>query len=209
MKRDPRQVVANVQSGLNLRRIVCMLGLRLAVAVAVVAGGFGAANAATGNEAANAAVDAGSAAPAGAGASDVGGQAKSGEDVGGVRHARVSPLDRRVALLAKELGLDAAQQIKVKAVLEGQREQVARVWSDSATPSAVRISRTQAIADRTADQIRALLNDEQRTRYVKAHQHDVPVGAPGGDVQTWMRSAQGAERAQTATAGAPATAKGN
>jgi Spy/CpxP family protein refolding chaperone len=117
-----------------------------------------------------------------------GGQAKAFQDSVAVRRNRIPPLDRRVALLAKELDLDAAQKIKVKAVLEGQRQQVARVWSDGAIPSAERIGRTQAIGDHTADQIRALLTEEQRKKYIQARQRDVAVGTPGSDTQSWMQT---------------------
>jgi len=104
------------------------------------------------------------------------------------RRKRASPLDRRVMLLARELGLDATQQAQVKKVLEGQREQVARVWNDRSIPAARRVSATQAIGDRTADRIRALLNDEQRKKYIKPRQRAAAVGTAGGDVESWMNA---------------------
>jgi len=103
------------------------------------------------------------------------------------RHS-LSPLDRRVSLLTRELSLSVAQQMQVKKVLEAQREQVAAVWDETQTPAARRVSATQAIGDRTAEQIRALLTDEQRKKYIQARQRDVAVGTPGGDVETYMKS---------------------
>lgn len=103
---------------------------------------------------------------------------------------RASPLDRRVMLLAKELGLDANQRAQVKRVLERQREQVARVWNDGSIPPARRVSATQAIGDRTADRIRALLNDEQRKKYIQPRQRTAAVGTAGGDVESWMKAGQ-------------------
>lgn len=107
----------------------------------------------------------------------------------GPNHHKLSPLDRRVALLAKELDLSAAQQRQVKKVLQGQRDEVSRVWSDASMPAALRVSTTQAIGDRTADQIRDLLTDGQRTRYLQAHTRQARVGAPGADVESWMKKA--------------------
>jgi len=103
---------------------------------------------------------------------------------------RVAPLDRRVNLLAKELGLDATQKARVKKVLERQREQIARVWNDSSIPPARRVSATQAIGDQTADRIRALLNEEQRKKYIQPRKRDVAAGTPGADVEAWMNAAK-------------------
>lgn len=99
---------------------------------------------------------------------------------------KYSPIDRRVMLLTRELGLSATQQAQVKRVLEGQREQVARVWNDTSIPAARRVSATQAVSDRTADRIRALLTEEQRKKYIKPRQRDAAVGAAGADAESWM-----------------------
>lgn len=117
-------------------------------------------------------------------------------------------LDGRVQLLAKELDLDPAQQGKVRALLLAQSQNVALLWNDTSVPAALRVSRTQLIEERTADQIRAVLNDDQRKKYIQPRQRVAPVGAPGGDVQDWMKSAQDQERAQAATAAVAAAAKG-
>lgn len=97
-----------------------------------------------------------------------------------------SGLDRRVHLLAVELGLDATQQKMVRALLEDQREQIARVWNDASVPAAVRVGATQAVGDRTAEQIRSLLTDEQRSKYIQPRQRDVAVGTAGSNVESWM-----------------------
>lgn len=112
------------------------------------------------------------------------------EDAGRPRNS-VSPLDRRVNLLAKELGLDAAQQAQVKKVLVSQRDQVTRVWNDESIPAARRVSATQAISDRTVNQIRALLSEEQRKKYIQPRQRDAAVGTAGGDAESWMKSGKG------------------
>lgn len=104
---------------------------------------------------------------------------------------RVGTLDGRVQLLAKELGLSPAQQGQVKKVLLAQRQQVAALWSDSAVPAALRVSRTQAIGDRTADQIRALLTDVQREKYIKPRVRDTSVGSVGANVESWKPQGRG------------------
>jgi len=102
-----------------------------------------------------------------------------------------APLDNRVQLMAKELDLDANQQDRLKSILLAHRAEVAKAWNDPSVPAAVRIATTQAVSEKTAERIRAVLNDEQRAKYAKAHQRDARVGAPGGDVQKWMHADPG------------------
>jgi hypothetical protein len=104
----------------------------------------------------------------------------------GRRRQTLSPLDRRVALLGQELKLDDGQRAKVKLLLQSQSAQVSHVWDDASIPSALRVKSTQTIGERTADQIRALLNDEQRKKYIQPRQHDAKVGAAAVDVESWM-----------------------
>lgn len=96
-------------------------------------------------------------------------------------------VDARVALLSKELNLDATQQASVRRLLLQQRAQTLKVWNDEAVPAAVRIKATQGVADRTADQIRALLNDAQRTRYSMPHNRDAEQHFASEDLESWMR----------------------
>jgi len=174
-------------SNADYRGKVGRLALRLAMALAMVGAGLGPAHAAT--DPTDATEPAGAAEAAGAARAvyDSEAAAPVPQDTAR-RRKRGSPLDRRVMLLAKELGLDATQQGRVKKVLEGQREQVARVWNDRSIPAARRVSATQAIGDRTADRIRALLNDEQRKKYIQPRQRDAAVGTAGGDVESWMNA---------------------
>ena len=96
-------------------------------------------------------------------------------------------LDKRVQLLAAELNLDAAQQAAVRRLLLQQREQTLQVWNDVSVPAAVRIKATQGVAERTAEQIRALLNDVQRTRYSQPHNPDAQQHFASQDIESWMR----------------------
>jgi len=98
------------------------------------------------------------------------------------RHRGAGGLEERVTMLSRALHLDARQQAELRKVLEGQREQVGRVWNDTSVPAADRVSATQAISDRTADQIRALLNEEQRKQYNQPRQRH--TARPS--VEAWM-----------------------
>jgi hypothetical protein len=103
--------------------------------------------------------------------------------------AAASPLDRRVALLTRELRLDDTQQQKVRTLLEGQRAQILQVWQDESLSSALRIKHTQVITERTEDAIRAVLTDEQRRLYSKARPGGAAPGAAGGtspELSTWI-----------------------
>jgi hypothetical protein len=106
---------------------------------------------------------------------------------GTARQPVKSALDKRVQLLAAELNLDAAQQVAVRRLLLQQREQTLKVWSDEAVPAAVRIKATQGVADRTAGQIRALLNETQRSRYTQPRNPEAEQHFATGDLESWMR----------------------
>jgi hypothetical protein len=110
------------------------------------------------------------------------------------RHPGRRSLEQRVTMLSKALGLDAGQQSELRKVLERQREQISRVWRDTAVPAAYRVSATQAISEKTADQIRALLNDEQRKRYNprKPPHKAGPGGSGRPSVEAWMYPAKAA-----------------
>jgi hypothetical protein len=106
------------------------------------------------------------------------------------RHAPGAAIDERVKLLTGELNLDEGQQSVVKRLLESQREQTLHIWSNDAVPAAVRVKSTQAVSERTADQIRALLNEEQRKRYIQPRNDKVARNADRLDVEAWMRGGQ-------------------
>ena len=115
-----------------------------------------------------------------------GGESRAGLHPPG-RASRESVLDTRVRLLTAELNLDPDQQARIRELLENQRIQVRQVWNDASLPSASRIGATQAISDRTAEKIRALLNEAQRSRYLESRSPRTPANAkssPGLDF--WM-----------------------
>jgi hypothetical protein len=102
---------------------------------------------------------------------------------GGIAEA----LDKRVQLLAAELNFDAAQQTAVRRLLLQQREQTLKVWNNEAVPAAMRIKATQGVADRTAEQIRVLLTDAQRSRYSQPRNRDAEQHYASEDLESWMR----------------------
>jgi hypothetical protein len=103
------------------------------------------------------------------------------------RGRKGSTLEDRVNALAKSLDLDPQQQEGLRRVLLAQREETLAVWADQSIPAAARVKGTELIGERTADRIRALLNDKQRARYTEPR--PAQQAAPGSarpSVETWM-----------------------
>ena len=104
-------------------------------------------------------------------------------------------IEDRVKLLTKELDLDVKQQAQLRKLLEAQREQVMKVWADTTLAAANRVAATRAISDGTADQIRAMLNEEQKKKYNLAKPpRDAAGGAARPDVEDWMNPAKPKQR---------------
>jgi hypothetical protein len=102
---------------------------------------------------------------------------------------RESVLEQRVKLLSAELGLDAQQQTEVRRILEDQRRQVMRVWSDTSGSAAYRVNATRTISDRTGDRIRALLNEEQKAKYNRPRKpRTAAEGSGTPSVEDWMKA---------------------
>ena len=107
-----------------------------------------------------------------------------------VAHTQVGgTLDHRVQVLAKALALDERQQAQLRTILEEQRVAVLKIWRDTKLLPAERAPATHAVADRTADRIRAILTEEQRAKYNPPKPPPPPApesGAP--NVETWMKT---------------------
>jgi hypothetical protein len=95
-------------------------------------------------------------------------------------------LDQRVALLARELDLDARQQGQVRRILLQQKAEVTQAWSDESRSAPLRIEASRAISARTADRIRAILDDRQRERYIKPQPALAGGAQPAGKVESWI-----------------------
>jgi hypothetical protein len=102
------------------------------------------------------------------------------------RHRRSAPEDH-VATLTKALGLDAKQQAALRSLLQRQREQVRRIWNDESVSSANRIASTKALSKQTANEIRALLNEEQRKKFDPPAQDDPGHVITHAHVEDWTK----------------------
>jgi hypothetical protein len=155
--------------------------LVLAAAIAMIAGGSSAAAvAAAPGLTAGGTVPAVSAAPP---AARLSGRARVG---GSLQH--------RVDVLSKALQLDARQRSQLLTILESQRQTVNMIWSDPALLPAERTPATRALQERTANQIRDILSEEQKQRYNPPKPQG--VAPPSPNVADWMeRQAQGASAA--------------
>ena len=99
-------------------------------------------------------------------------------------------LEQRITLMAAELGLDERQQTELRRILINQRMQVMRLWNDTTVPAASRVGATRVISEQTGDQIRALLNDEQKAKYNHPRKPRDATADPGArSVEDWMNAA--------------------
>ena len=97
-------------------------------------------------------------------------------------------LEDRVKLLAKALDLDLKQELELRKILQRQRAQVREVWSDPSVAPAYRVAATQVIGERTAELIRALLNDRQRKKFSPPRLAHEAAGS-SLSVEEWMDKA--------------------
>jgi hypothetical protein len=95
-------------------------------------------------------------------------------------------LQHRVDVLSRALQLDARQRAELLTILERQRQTVTKIWSDPALLPAERTPATRALQERTADQIRAILSEEQRNRYNPPKPKD--AAPPSPNVADWMQT---------------------
>lgn len=100
---------------------------------------------------------------------------------------RMSGQEGRVEQLSKAFGLDASQTHELRQILNNQREQVRRIWSDEAVLPAYRVAATQAASDRTGDAIRSILNDEQKQKYnMTRPPQDLTAASVRRSIAIWM-----------------------
>jgi hypothetical protein len=95
-------------------------------------------------------------------------------------------LDERVRVFAKGLELDAAQQSQLRKILLGQSEAVRKIWSDQTLSPAERAPATRAASERTGDEIRAILNDEQKKKYNAAAPAAASDKGDQRSVEQWL-----------------------
>jgi hypothetical protein len=118
--------------------------------------------------------------------SDMAAAPSSGKPVRGSGQVRVGgSLQHRAGVLAKALQLDARQRTELIAILERQRQAVGKIWSDPSLLPAERTPATRALQERTANEIRAILSEEQKKRYNPPKPQGVEPPSP--DVEGWMQ----------------------
>jgi hypothetical protein len=101
-------------------------------------------------------------------------------------HARAGrSLEHRVDVLSKALQLDARQRAELLTILDNQRAAVAEIWHNPGLLPAERTPATRAVEERTADQIRAILSDEQKKLYNPPKPQETESPAP--NVADWMQ----------------------
>jgi hypothetical protein len=107
-----------------------------------------------------------------------------------VRNGAISTLERRLQALTRELALNGTQQIKVRQILESQRTAVRKIWVDPAVPPTERAAATQAQTERTGDEIRTVLNEDQRKIYNRSRSDNQLPAGDKRSVEQWMDAAQ-------------------
>jgi hypothetical protein len=104
------------------------------------------------------------------------------------KHKRPSP-DERGKALAKYLELNQTQQIALQKILEQRQEEVLKMRFTPLPAGSAQIDRFRAIQDKTANRIRAVLNQEQRKKYdLLAIRRSAPPGSKTS-VQDWLKAA--------------------
>jgi len=100
---------------------------------------------------------------------------------------RGSP-DERVEALARMLNLDTRQQTSVRELLQRQRLQLAQIWEDAGVPAAYRVHATHMLSEQTSENIRALLNEEQKKKFPQPQPaRAAPTDALGGrSIDEWI-----------------------
>jgi hypothetical protein len=114
---------------------------------------------------------------------------------------RLSSLELSVQRLSTGLHLTQQQQEQLRVLLEQQHDRIGHVWSDPELSAAERIATTRQISHRTADAIRALLDDTQRKLYNAPSRDKTPMAAR--TIDEWMRLAAGPPDSTTTAAGTP------
>ena len=99
-------------------------------------------------------------------------------------------LDNRARRLVKVLELTEAQQTELARVLASQRELIRKLWSDQKVPPEYRVGAMRAINEQTEDRIRALLNDEQKKKYVASRPRDPARTSQQPNVDYWPNAAK-------------------
>jgi hypothetical protein len=100
-------------------------------------------------------------------------------------HTPAQVIDANVGRLAQGLKLDQEQQMKLREILGEQYAQLMKLRTESA-PGTDRTGAMRAIVDRTRENIRAMLNDEQKKQYSAEVPREV-TAATRADLEHWLQ----------------------
>jgi len=104
------------------------------------------------------------------------------------RHQTRPSRDARMRLFAKALDLSAAQQSAVKKILEQRQQQAWRIRRDPSSSGGARIEKFRALQDSAVEQIRAVLNDDQRVKYDPFAARSLPPAPEQRSVEDWLEA---------------------
>lgn len=94
-------------------------------------------------------------------------------------------IDANVRRLAQGLKLDQEQQVKLREILVDQYAQLMKLRTESA-PGTDHTGAMRAIVDRTRQNIRAMLNEEQKRQYSTEVPREV-TAATRADLEHWLQ----------------------
>ena len=95
-------------------------------------------------------------------------------------------IEEEVKHLTKQLQLTDEQKPKIKAILQGQRDQMKALMEDSSATREEKMPKMKEIHESSSAKIKAILTDEQKTKYDKMEQErrkhmDERRGPPPGE----------------------------
>lgn len=97
-------------------------------------------------------------------------------------------IDEQVERLTKALDLSQTQQSSVKSILEQRLQRLGQIRHDPALSGTAKIDRFRALQERTVEQIRAVLNDEQKKKYDPLAARKVQPAPEQRSVDDWMKA---------------------
>jgi hypothetical protein len=96
------------------------------------------------------------------------------------RRGQLPTLDDQLKKLTTELNLDPLQQSNVKAILDRRQIQLMRVRNDASLSAVDRFYAMKAVHEKADEQIRAILNADQASKFDQLHPRPVPKSETRG-----------------------------
>lgn len=97
-------------------------------------------------------------------------------------------VDERVSRLTNVLQLDEAQRSAVEKILEQRRQEFWRIRRAPSLSGNERIDRVRALQQITVEQIRSVLNDEQKTKYDPLAVRRLEPAPEQRSVEDWLNA---------------------